>query len=297
MIHHPLDFDDMILLVSISKTKSLTRTSEELSIAIGNIRKRVAKMEALLGQPIYTRKSTGIALTRIGEELSVFYEDFLNRFSSLKDNFQGLEGQDSKQIFTIATTQGIANSAVIPVLSEFLHLYPNVNISLLTYSSERELMESYADVIIWTKIDAHRYRYDLKIDHFFTAKFCLFASQDYIKAHGNPENQKKGHIAVRFFDFNSSPFSESSNQLFAKVPAFEISQEIKVTSHPSMFNLIKGGVGIGSVWSESPLITENNLIPIFQDYSISTDTYIITRKNIPDYHPSIVFSKFLKSYI
>lgn len=296
MIHHPLDFDDMVLLVSISKTKSLTKTSQELDIAIGNIRKRIAKMEDYFGQPIYTRKSTGIALTRLGEELSAFYDEFLGKFSFLKNNFDG--GRASQhQMITIATTQGVANASVIPCLPGFLSQHQNLNVSLLTYVTERELFESYADIIIWPKIDASRYRFDLKIEPFFSVKFGLFASNSYIDQYGYPKEHKDNHVMIKFFDYNSSPFAESSNHLFKAIAHINIAQEISVNAHSSMINLVNAGAGIGVVSLDSPFVTSQQLIPLFPENTITTDIYLIIRKNLNPSHPSNLFSDYIKSYI
>lgn len=296
MIHHPLDFDDMFLLVSISKTKSLTKTAQDLNIAIGNIRKRTAKMEDYFGQPIYTRKSTGVALTRLGEELSVFYEDFLSKFSCLKNNLRELPDL-SQQILTIATTQGIANATVIPCLPDFLAKRPNINISLLTFVTERELLESYADLIIWPTVATSRYRFDLKVEPFFTVKFGLFAAKSYIERYGNPEQNNKDNIVVKFFDYNSSPFAEASNELFKKIDNLHIAQELKVNGHTSMLNLVNNGAGIGVVALNSPYSESNHIVQIFPEMVTTADIHLITRKNLNASHPAALFSEHLKSTV
>jgi len=296
MIHHPLDFDDMFLLVSISKTKSLTKTAQELNIAIGNIRRRVAKMETYFGQPIYTRKSTGVALTRLGEELSVFYEEFLSKFSFLKNNLSELPDL-SQQIFNIATTQGIANATLIPCLPDFLVKHPNINIALLTFVTERELLESYADLIIWPNIATSRYRFDLKVEPFFTVKFGLFAAKSYIERYGNPEKNNQNNIVVKFFDYNSSPFAESSNELFKKIDSLHIAQELKVNGHTSMLNLVNNGAGIGVVALNSPYSDADHIVQLFPEMVTTADIQLITRKNLNVSHPASLFSEHLKSYV
>lgn len=165
----------------------------------------------------------------------------------------------------------------------------------MVYVSERELLESYSDVIIWPKINANKYRFDLKVEHLVTFDFGLFASQSYIEKHdANDPNTE--HTVVRFFDYTTTPFAESSNELYSRIPGLKVGREIKVNSNPSMYALIKEGAGIGPVWKESPYLESDKLILLFQDFKTETETYIVTKKDIASYHPSKIFVDYLREY-
>ena len=233
-----MDFNDLYILISLSKTKSLTRTADEFGMKVPSISKRLEKLEVTFGQKIYYRKSKGIEFTRAGEELIELYSEVIQKVESLQQKMMGNE--ERKETLTVSTTASIAVSTVGKCIKSFIESNPNITVTLLSHNSERELSQYSSDIIIWPYLKDRR---DLKQDLLYTYEFGLFASESYLSKMGVPSHDltNNPHRIIKFIEFNTTPFSGGSNDLFDFSVLSSQLEFVYVNTGITMYNMIKEG--------------------------------------------------------
>ncbi len=289
-----MDFNDLYILISLSKTKSLTKTSEEFEMKVPSVSKRLEKLELAFGQKIYYRKSKGIEFTRAGEELIELYSEILQKVEFLQQKLKG--DIEKKETLTLSTTTAILVTTMGQYIKAFVEEYPKVVMTLLAHNSERELSQYSSDIIVWTYLKDRR---DLKQELLYTYEFGLFASKSYLSKMGVPSDGFKTgqHRILKFVEFNTTPYGGGSNALFDFLPFSSQVETVYVNAGLTMYNMIKEGIGIGPVWTNRPGRLSDNLVRLFPEFTTKVETYIMHRKDLPSSHPGRLFAEHLKVFL
>lgn len=291
-----MSIDEYYVLLSLSKTKSLTKTAEEFGLTAPSISKKLEKLEINFGQKIYFRKSKGIEFTRAGEEVIELCQQVVRKIESLQHKLKGDTLVDKKQHLTVSTTHGTFFGTLKHCVKSFVEENPEVELTILTHDTERELFKYNSDIIFWTYL---KERLDLKQELIDENQFGLFASRDYLKSIGNPSETSKTvkHRVIQFTEFNTTPFAEDSNNLYNCFKDFPNLETIYVNGGITMYNMVKEGVGIGPVWTKHPNIKEDKLVRLFHEYTTTTKLYTIHRKDFPSNHPGNLFVDIVKRFL
>lgn len=288
-----MDFNDFYILISLSKTKSLTKTAEEFGMKVPSVSKRLEKLELVFGQKLYYRKSKGIEFTRAGEELIELYSEVIQKVESLQQKMKGNE--ERKETLTISTTASMAVS-IGKCIKSFIEENPNITVTLIAHNSERDLSQYSSDIIIWPYL---KDRKDLKQDLIYTYEFGLFASESYLSKMGVPSHNltSSPHRIVKFMEFNTTPFGGGSNDLFDFSTLSSQLEFVYVNTGVTMYNMVKEGVGIGPVWIKHPHRINDKLVHLFPEFTTKVETFIMHRKDLPSSHPGRLLAKHLQEFL
>src|SRR5580692_4143358 len=149
-----MDWDKLKVFHAAAEAGSFTHAGEQLGLSQSAVSRQVSALEQELSVSLFHRHARGLILTEHGE-------------------------------LRVTTTPGIGIHWLTPRLGEFIELYPEIHITLLTTDEELDLAMREADVAIRLRQPTQP---DLIQRKLFSVHFHVYASPEYLKRFGTPKN-------------------------------------------------------------------------------------------------------------
>lgn len=140
-------FEAMSILVAAAETGSLTAASRKLNVPLPTISRRIAELEAHLGTRLLARTTRRLALTDAG---SAYFEACKRILDEVGDAERTAAGEQSapKGDLVITAPLVFGRLHILPVITDFLALYPDINIRLTLSDRNVDLMQDEIDLAL-----------------------------------------------------------------------------------------------------------------------------------------------------
>lgn len=125
---------------------SFTKASEELFVTQAAISHQIKLLEDFLGIILFKRKNRALELTELGKAYFVDISKILHR---LADATEKLQMQKNEKHLTISVPQTFGIQWLVPHLSEFNQLYPDIEVRLKGVDHDEGLLEKDIDIAIY----------------------------------------------------------------------------------------------------------------------------------------------------
>jgi LysR family glycine cleavage system transcriptional activator len=142
---------------ALAETRSFTQAGAALNVSHAAVSQQVRGLEERLGVALLPRDGRRGALTPEGERLAAALE---GAFGAIGRAIDDLTGADTHRPLQLTTTPAFATSWLMPRLTEFRHLHPNIGLMLNPTPQLVELEPGGVDVGIrygmgrWRGLDA-----------------------------------------------------------------------------------------------------------------------------------------------
>ncbi|WP_424945623.1 LysR family transcriptional regulator [Candidatus Spongiihabitans sp.] len=134
----------IVAFESAARHKSFKKAGDELCVTSSAISHQVRSLEDWLGFNLFERSTRVIELTDFGIRYVLALSSLLDQLEKFSNN-EIVRGKN-KTIITIQTTDSFASRWLIPRLSEFESLHPDIVIKIITYDFRDSLRCSEADL-------------------------------------------------------------------------------------------------------------------------------------------------------
>ena len=234
--------ESMSILLTVAETGSLSAAARRLSMPLTTVSRRIADLEDYLRTALLSRTSRRIALTDSGR---TYVEACRHILEEVGEAERIASGEYREPKGTIALTGPIifGKNYLLPVLSEFLQRYPDIDGKLILSDRLVSLKEEGVDVAlrVGDLPDSA-----LITTHVGTIRRVFAASPVYLDARGRPGSLADlyGHDGIGVEGFTGSNFWSSSD-LARPV----IHHRLVVNSTEAACEAAKAGLGIISVFS------------------------------------------------
>jgi len=128
-----------------ARTLSFTKAAEELFITQSAVSRQIKALEDNLGLKLFERRPRSLTLTEDGQALYRIATDVLDRLQSATDQ---LRAETRARQLSITTTTGFASLWLIPRLSRFTALHPNIDVRISATTDTLNLERSVIDLAI-----------------------------------------------------------------------------------------------------------------------------------------------------
>ena len=125
----------MRVFVTAARTLSFSKCAAALNITQPAVSRHIGELEARYGMPLFTRGTSGVALTKAGGLLLSHAEGLLSAYQRM-DYDMDLLSQTSQGRLSIGASTTIAMYLLPPVLASFMDLSGGVEVSMLSGNSE-----------------------------------------------------------------------------------------------------------------------------------------------------------------
>ena len=178
-----MDWDKLRVFHAVAEAGSFTHAGEALHLSQSAVSRQVGALEESLGCTLFHRHARGLILTEQGEMLYRTVHDVFHKLSMVEALLT--ESQERPQgPLKVSTTVGLGSLWLTPRIHEFLDLYPDIQVSVITIDEELDLSMRQADCAIRLTPPTQP---DLVQRRLAQVHTHVFAAPDYIKQYGMPE--------------------------------------------------------------------------------------------------------------
>lgn len=263
------DWDDLRIFVIVAREGSLGRAAKVLNLAKPTIRRRIERLEASVGSPLFDRGGTGVALTAQGrhmadmaEEMAMMVGKAVNRSSPLGDGIQG----ECK----LAMSDGLATTWFVPnFLNAFSQRHPGVILRLAASPDTDKIAVPPFDIQVRY---APAHDDELYVVKAGTFHFTYFASRSYVERFGLP---RTGDDLSSHRMADVTPNLTSDNGLMSQYSNASALGRAKLFTNSG--NIVGKAVAAGEVIGLLPTyvyLCEPDLIPVLPDFHFETGLFL-----------------------
>lgn len=250
--------------VAVARYGGFSSASQALGVAIPQLSKRVAKLEADLGVRMFQRTTRSVALTEEGRSLLPRVVAALDDFSSIEASLESR--QDLSGTLRLTSIPFVAHRLLLPVFSEFMALHPKVKIELDLSEHVMNLIEANIDLAIRIQEPSDS---QLVYRQLASNDLVLCASPRYLKENMKPLSEPK-HLRdhhVLMMDIHGAVRFQSGQ---GKLSDFVGESRLRCNNGWYLSELAKNhfGVLVRSIWDVRPLMDSGELVQVLKKHPL-----------------------------
>jgi DNA-binding transcriptional LysR family regulator len=177
-----MDWDKLKVFHAAAEAGSFTHAGEQLGLSQSAVSRQVSALEQELSVSLFHRHARGLILTEQGEVLYRTAHEVFMKLEAARAKLTDTRERPNGEL-KVTTTVGLGVNWLTPRLGEFMDLYPEVRINLITTDEELDLAMREADVAVRLRQPVQP---DLIQRKLFSVRFHIYASPDYLKRFGTP---------------------------------------------------------------------------------------------------------------
>ncbi len=173
---------DMSVFVQVADHGSFAAAARVLGMTPSALSRQVSRLEDALSNKLLERTTRRLCLTEFGIEAYAACRRMIDSATEVVDLAQ-MSRSTPHGVLRVSAPKAFGKQVIHPLMSDFLKLYPLVNVQLIITDRLVDWVSDQLDLII-TITDQPRAGY---VSHqLLEVKQCLCASQAYLDAHGTP---------------------------------------------------------------------------------------------------------------
>jgi DNA-binding transcriptional LysR family regulator len=291
-----MDWDKLKVFHAAAEAGSFTHAGEQLGLSQSAVSRQVSALEQELNVSLFHRHARGLILTEQGELLQQTAHEVFMKLEAARAKLTDTRERPNGEL-KVTTTPGIGVHWLTPRLGEFLDLYPDIRITLLTTEEELDLAMREADVAIRLRQPIQP---DLIQRKLFSLHFHACASPEYLKRFGTPRSVEEldkhrlivlgGTVPPWLLQTGHWLLSEGHNGGPTRTPWLTINNVLGV------LRACQRGIGIAML--PDYLVEESSgLVQLFGDTSstLAYDAYFVYPEELKSVARVQVFRDFLVS--
>ncbi|HEY0146210.1 MAG TPA: LysR family transcriptional regulator [Methylovirgula sp.] len=210
--------DAMAILLRVVEAGSLSAAAKRLGVPLATVSRRIAELEAHLQTRMLNRSSRHLGLTEAGRLYVEASRRILEQVEDAERAAMGVH-KDPKGRLTVTAPIVFGRVHLIPIISDFMAEYPDIDLKLVLADRLLDLLESDVDVALRIGELGDSSLIASKVG---TVRRVTCASPSYLAAYGRPQipEDLRNHTCVTF-DNLASPevwrFSSSKGDVLVPV--------------------------------------------------------------------------------
>jgi DNA-binding transcriptional LysR family regulator len=192
----------MSLLVAVAEAGSLSAAGRKLGVPLPTVSRKISDLEAHLNTRLLTRSTRKLALTDAGAAYVAAAKRILDEVSEAERAASG-EHAAPRGDLVITAPVVFGRLHVLPVLAEFLALWPDINVRLVLADRNLHLIDDHIDIAVRIGALADSALVATRVG---AVRSVVCSSPTYFAAHGVPKKPEdlSELTAVTFDLFSSS---------------------------------------------------------------------------------------------
>lgn len=140
-------FEAMAMLVTVSEAGSLSAAGRKLKVPLATLSRKISDLEALLGTRLLIRTTRKLTLTDAGATYIGAARRILEQVEEAEREAAG-EYSAPKGELVITAPVMFGRLHVLPVVADFLTLYPDINVRLVLADRNVSLIDEHIDMAV-----------------------------------------------------------------------------------------------------------------------------------------------------
>ncbi len=240
-----MDWDKLRIFHAVGISKSLTKAGDTLNLSQSAVSRQISALEEKMGIALFHRHARGLMLTEQGEILFRTVSEMVTKLQQTEITLAEATARP-KGPFKITVPATFGTLWLAAQMKEYTDLYPDIEVTLICEDRELDLTIREADAAIRFSPARHP---DLVQIPIMQLRNSLYASNDYLRAHGVPQKTSDlaNHKLLGFDDsLGNVPFPEV-NWLFGLAGSKGLKPFFRINSLIAMRSAVKQGMGIAAL--------------------------------------------------
>ncbi|MBU2956751.1 LysR family transcriptional regulator [Paracoccus sp. 1_MG-2023] len=255
-----MDWDKLRIFHAVADAGSLTHAGDTLHLSQSAVSRQIRALEEALGTTLFHRHARGLILTEQGELLFQATSSMARKLESasarIRDSEENVFGE-----LKVTTPVGFGTLWLAPRLVKLYEKYPDLRIDLLLEERVLDLPMREADVAIRMKEPSQS---DLIRRRLLNISMRLYATPDYIAAHGKPETLDELSKHRLICQKPDQPQVASGARLVETLMAQNVGSTLTVNNYFGVLQAVLANLGIG-VLPDYLTADHPELVRIFSD--------------------------------
>ena len=276
--------DDLLLFAAIAEEGSLVGAAESLGMPKATVSRRLANLEAALGQQLMVRTTRRLSLTDFGQAFLEQYQRVAEEVEAANDFAKSQERQPSGRL-RVSMPGDYAQQQLSRAIATFVEQYPDIQLDLDLTSRRVDLIGEHFDLVIrMGELANDATLVARKIDE---QRFGLYASPIYLAVHPAPQgpDDLMRHSCVRLLSARGTaiPWKLINGKMeWEQVPPGKLT----LNAPGVIQQLLLDGAGIGALperFAERD-VRLNRLVRVLPDWcfpSVPAWAVMPTRRYLP----------------
>jgi len=267
-----MDWDKLRIFHAVAEKGNLTRAGEVLHLSQSAVSRQIRTLEEALGVTLFHRHARGLILTEQGELLFEASVQMSRQLDATAARIRDSEDEALGEL-RVTTTTGFGTLWLAPRLARLYERYPRLRIDLMLEERVLDLPMREADIAIRMKEPSQA---DLIRRRLMGVRMQLFASPEYILAHGMPEQMEDIAAHRLICQHPGTPQVAAGAELARALMEHEIASILHVNNYFGVLQGVLNHLGIGVlpdyITEESPHLVrvlpdvESGEVPVFLAY-------------------------------
>ena len=256
-----MDWDKLRIFHAVADAGSLTHAGDKLNLSQSAVSRQIRALEESLAATLFHRHARGLILTEQGELLF----DATSAMSKRLDTAAARIRDSEDEVFgvlRVTTTFGFGTLWLAPRLPKLYEQYPDLNIDLMLEERVLDLPMREADVAIRMKEPSQA---DLVRKRLMTIQMMLYATKDYLEAHGGVPEALEDISRYRLIcQTPSAPQVGVGATMVRHLMTYEPSSLLTVNNYFGVLQGVLHNLGIGVL---PDYVTDDfpDLVPVLSD--------------------------------
>ena len=233
----------MAILVEAVDLGSMSAASRKMNVPLPTVSRKIADLETHLGARSLTRSTRKLTLTDAGAEYVSVAKRILEQLADAERTAAG-EYSAPRGELVITAPIVFGRLHVLPLVTEFLSRYPEINIRLMLSDRNADLIDEHVDMAIriGTLPDS-----SMIVTRVGEVRHVICASPSFLASHGVPETPTAlSTLPCIFNDFLMArsaawPFREPEARVDMMTP---VRVRLAVTTAEAAIDAAVGGIGV-----------------------------------------------------
>ncbi|MBM6594439.1 LysR family transcriptional regulator [Microvirga pudoricolor] len=259
---------EMGIFVQAITLGSFSAAGRSLRLTPSAISKVVSRIEDRLGTRLVVRTTRALQLTPEGEVYLTRARHILQEIDEAERIVSGGAEAVPRGRLRVSASVGFGALHIVPILPEFLKLFPQVEVDLSLTDGIIDLLEEKADIAIRSGVLRDS---SLKARKLLESRRIVVAAPDYLARKGVPETPAdlSRHNCLRFNFLSGAdewPFRDLTTGASYRAP---ITGNLLANNGPTLRRLCLEGVGLARIgqFHVQPDIEAGTLVPVLESYN------------------------------
>ncbi|MEM6475246.1 MAG: LysR family transcriptional regulator [Pseudomonadota bacterium] len=261
-----MDTQSLRLFVIAAELLNISAAGRQLGLAPAVAGARLAKLENELGVELLHRSTRKVSVSLEGAEFLPFAKEILAQESA------GLAalGQGSGVVsgtLRFACSSTFAQKYIVPLLPEFLELYPEIDLDLRLSDTQAKLIDGAFDLALRNLAieDSSMIGRKLADD---TRVLC--ASPEYLEQNGTPETPEDliGHRLIAFGSGARTLTAQDGRECLFPPKAAKKRINCDDGTSTRLASIAGVGISMGSLWSIHQELRDGTLVRVLPEYEV-----------------------------
>jgi DNA-binding transcriptional LysR family regulator len=257
-------FEAMSVVLAVAEAGSLSAAARRLKVPLATVSRKVSELEAHLQTKLFNRSSRALVPTDAGRSYIASSKRILADVVEAERAASG-EYTTPRGELTVSTLVALGRLHLLPILTEFLATFPEVDVQLSLQDRPVNLLEEHVDVALRIGDLADSSLIAVRVGEIGRV---VCASPAYLKSRGTPEapDDLSAHDCISYPPMQSPTawrFVGGEREFVAPVRS-----RLVVSNLESACDAARAGIGITEAFSYlvAEAIESGELVPLLQDF-------------------------------